>query len=281
MPHHTTIMWPPVLSLPALSLSLSRFPHFLSLSFSVSALSTDLLPLTFWVFSVPFLSLPFSLSPLSLLQPPDIPFPTSETQALQVSLLLSFFNVAITEFLFVLVFVHVEPLLLMGCFQSKTAHLHSPDDPSAIPEPTTKPDSGLHFFYSVFAFFPIFFDHILKNFVGFLVWKRMEIRVIRSIRFQRLRSTFSASFAKLLTVSAATISSQRAARKLPMSFTEENLTVIGWLLSSASLSSLGLTLNSLWWGMTESHFQFMLCLAKEKKRNGRKKMLGVYCFQKI
>ncbi|RVW50018.1 putative serine/threonine-protein kinase BSK3 [Vitis vinifera] len=42
----------------------------------------------------------------------------------------------------VLVLVHVEPLLLMGCFQSKTAHLHSPDDPSSTPEPTAKPDSA-------------------------------------------------------------------------------------------------------------------------------------------
>lgn len=30
----------------------------------------------------------------------------------------------------------------MGCFQSKTAHLHSPDDPSSTPEPTAKPDSA-------------------------------------------------------------------------------------------------------------------------------------------
>ena len=56
----------------------------------------------------------------------------------------------------------------MDCFQSKTAHLHSPDDPSSTPEPATKPGSRLYH-YSISAFSSFFgFDNdpILKWFVG-------------------------------------------------------------------------------------------------------------------
>ena len=65
------------------------------------------------------------------------------------------------------IYIYVKLSSVMGCFQSKTAHLASPDQDPPLPHPSPDPGNFSFLFFSFFSFF--FFTFFTFNFYCFML----------------------------------------------------------------------------------------------------------------